>query len=96
MKIKFYFIFLVGIVFMNTSLQAQENKSEFPQLTQVGLLARALSVFAAPLETAEIDFHMQDGSWHAPDSMLDAYRSRLAYARQVDEELQEKSAKKRG
>jgi len=49
-------------------------------------LDAALQKFAAPFSPGEIDFRRVDGEWRAPEIMLAAYRSRVAYARQVDAE----------
>ena len=47
-------------------------------------LKGGLQVLAAPHPTGEIHFEKVEGEWRAPEVMLQAYRSRVAYAREVN------------
>ena len=50
-------------------------------------LLTALREFADPHPTGDLNFTKDATGWKAPPEAVQAYRSRVAYARQVDAEL---------
>jgi len=47
-------------------------------------LDHGLQALAVPVPLTEIRFRLENGHWVGPEQMLQAYRSRVAYAREVD------------